>query len=265
MYNALKRQWDAVPCLQAKKHFPNFRYNLERGGTSAVDFIETNSELVESVLGSPDEIEVVLKTIKGDKEAVENKKYFFAQVIKILPAVKDALRFKYDRLRGYCEQESLPWEQLTPETLLPATRKAVETGQWEITEDASENAGENGNEQDLNNDVRNEVSVELIDGKFIGIVSNPDGTRTAFGEDNGEKVPLAAGEYRSANRIYTVDDAGEVSETAETPDDVLRAKIATLSSEGLGKASIWEAVKADAESIGWKRSAVWAYVDELTK
>ena len=54
-------------------------------------------------------------------------------------------------------------------------------------------------------------NVELIDGTFIEVVTNPDGSQLAFGEDNGEKVPLASGEYRSATHIYTVGDAGEVS------------------------------------------------------
>jgi hypothetical protein len=66
-------------------------------------------------------------------------------------------------------------------------------------------------------DETGEENVELIDGSVIGIVKNPDGTQTAFGEDNGEKVPLASGEYRSATHIYTVGDAGTVS-VAEITD-----------------------------------------------
>ncbi len=59
--------------------------------------------------------------------------------------------------------------------------------------------------------------IELVGGKCIEIVSNADGSLAAYGEDNGETVHLAAGEYRSATHIYTVGDAGEVS-VAEITD-----------------------------------------------
>ncbi len=62
-------------------------------------------------------------------------------------------------------------------------------------------------------------NVELIDGTFIEIVTNPDGSMLAFGEDNGEKVLLASGEYRSATHIYTVGDAGAVSVAEIDPKD----------------------------------------------
>lgn len=63
------------------------------------------------------------------------------------------------------------------------------------------------------------VNIELLDGSVISIVENADGTRTAFGEDNGEIMPLSAGEYRSATHIYTVNDAGEATETEISADE----------------------------------------------
>ncbi len=63
-----------------------------------------------------------------------------------------------------------------------------------------------------------EENVELIDGKFIGIVSNPDGTRTAYGEDNGEKVILASGEYRSSSLVYVVGENGNVIDERESEE-----------------------------------------------
>lgn len=62
-------------------------------------------------------------------------------------------------------------------------------------------------------------NVELADGQFIEVVSNGDGTRTAYGEDNGEKVLLASGEYRSSTHVYVVGDAGNVDEEKELKEE----------------------------------------------
>lgn len=62
-------------------------------------------------------------------------------------------------------------------------------------------------------------NVELEDGQFIEIVLNGDGTRTAYGEDNGEKAHLASGEYRSSTHVYVVGDAGNVDEEKELKEE----------------------------------------------
>lgn len=65
-----------------------------------------------------------------------------------------------------------------------------------------------------------ETVVELEDGTTIAIVDNPDGTKTAFGEDNGERTILAAGRYKSADKhVYDVDETGLVTLLVETEEE----------------------------------------------
>lgn len=283
MYNALKIKWNEKPSLAANRLFPQFSYYLERGGKVALDYIEENADFVETVLDGLDEVQALKAAIAKRNTAHENQLYFVREARRLESNIKSVLRTKYAYVQGYCEQNSMPWDKLTPETLLPSTRRAVETGQWEIAEDDSEPINEDT--PPYGTDSEGEENVELIDGKYIGIVTHSDGRITALGEDDGEKVPLAPGEYRSATHIYTVGDTGEVTVTEVedtgadgegaddggtsddklSPEDELCATIVALHNEGLNKAEIWAEVKAAAEAIEWTRTAVWAYIDKLNE
>lgn len=78
-----------------------------------------------------------------------------------------------------------------------------------------------------------EKIIELIDGTAISVVQNSDGTRSAYGEDNGVKMLLASGEYRSSSGVYTIEDGIVINEkesdiqTPETGKDPAKSKKAT--------------------------------------
>lgn len=138
MYNSLKAKWNEQPSLAANQHFPKFRYYLERGGRVALDYIAKNADFVETVLGGPDKVAALEEAIVKRNIAAENQKYFVGEAKRLEGPIKAVLRTRYNALKGYCEQNSLPWSELTPETLLPTTRRAAEAGSWESVETAPE-------------------------------------------------------------------------------------------------------------------------------
>lgn len=138
MYDSLKAKWNEQPSLAANQHFPKFRYYLERGGRVALDYIANNADFVETVLGGPDKVAALEEAIAKRNIAAENQKYFVGEAKRLEGPIKAVLRTRYNALKGYCEQNSLPWSELTPETLLPATRRAAEAGSWESVEATDE-------------------------------------------------------------------------------------------------------------------------------
>ena len=131
MYNSLKAKWSEQPSLAANQHFPKFRHYLERGGKVALDYIAANADLVETVLGGPDKVADLKAAIAKRHVAAENQMYFVGEAKRLEAPIKAVLRTRYNTLKGYCEENTIPWASLTPENILPATRRAAETGSWE--------------------------------------------------------------------------------------------------------------------------------------
>lgn len=287
MYNLLKGKWNKLPSLAANQHFPKFRYYLERGGKVALTYIEENADLVETVLGGSDEVQALKEAIAKKNTAHENQVYFVREAKRLESQIKAVLRAKYNALQGYCEQESLPWDHLTPETLLPATRRAVEAGEWDIAETELE-------EDELDADMGSDTDGKTAEGadeeteSSEGSEDDGEATETEIAGEDAALAAEAAGSEQSTDEnsapkteapaegteVETAAKGEETlaTETEATPEtstqseeDELRAKIASLNQEGLNKTEIWAEVKPAAEAAGWSRTAVWAYVDELAE
>lgn len=123
MYNKLKECWNAQHRSSSDKTFFDFVQNLKKGGEAAKLFINENVDLVESVVGGEQQLTAILSDITNDKNAMENKKYFYEQAMKHLPKVKSLLSLKFEAIRPLCEQLGLDFYQYNEENILPSVRQ----------------------------------------------------------------------------------------------------------------------------------------------
>lgn len=124
MYIDLKKHWDAQYPLSANKVFADFQYYLEHGGAMAHEFVKINSDFTETVIGCSDAAETILEVIDDNQEPSENQAYFFDVAMDQMPHIRTLLQRKYDASVRYCEQERIPINNFTPESLLPGVRRA---------------------------------------------------------------------------------------------------------------------------------------------
>lgn len=261
MYNDLKTHWANQYRLSANKVFADFLYYLERGGKDADEFIDANLDLVETVAGGPDEVAAIIAAIKTDKEAAENKEYFFGVAAKMLSRVRTLIQQKFDASVRYCEQIGIEVGDFDAETLLPGVRRSDEGG--DANSDADPNVGITGSDPDRVDEIpsadgasKSEIS---DDEKPVETVSEEQSIPTDRPTDESQE----ATDINDAEAEPEKDAVEKVLDGDAMTEDDLKALIGTLVADGASKSEIWQAVTDVAGPLGWGAKRVWAYVDEI--
>lgn len=144
-YSKLRKHWEGQYILSSNKLFPEFLSNLAMGGSQAQNFIDENTDLVETIAGGPEEVESIENAICKDKGAEENQVYFFKLAMRDLQKIKVLLQRKYEGCIRFCEQLGIVPTDYTAENLLPGVRQAEDTEEAEgALKDAIEKANASG-------------------------------------------------------------------------------------------------------------------------